>query len=357
MSKIFDTSIELKQNELINARIENRTTSPTSPVTGQIWYRSDDVSNVVTGRLIIQTTSGDKVLAIIDDITSSLNDYIPLSQKGVMSGVATLDSSGVIPNSQLPSYVDDILEFNTFANFPTTGETGKMYVAKDTNMVYRWTGTAYIGIAQGVVLGTGTPSAVNTTASAGTSGAAAPFDHVHNIGSRVITSTNIQQNAITNYELGTNAVENVNIKNTTITGTKLVNNTVTNTQLATMSGRTVKMNNSTATIAPQDVSIATLGDSLVALNSSIATVSVYSNSALTPSGGVCTWTISNALTTTRQRLGFHVPTIEIFDVSTPTAIVPVEMDININNSTRAVTIYFNSAATVPANKYIAKITE
>ncbi|WP_158728213.1 MULTISPECIES: DUF5050 domain-containing protein [unclassified Flavobacterium] len=76
---------------------------------------------------------------------------IPVSEKGVANGVATLDSSGIILTTQLPSYVDDVLEFTNLAGFPATGETGKIYVANDTNKTYRWSGTAYIFITSGAV--------------------------------------------------------------------------------------------------------------------------------------------------------------------------------------------------------------
>jgi hypothetical protein len=67
------------------------------------------------------------------------------------NGVATLDASGLVPSSQLPSYVDDVLEYNNLASFPAIGETGKIYVAKDTNKTYRWSGSVYIQIYSGAV--------------------------------------------------------------------------------------------------------------------------------------------------------------------------------------------------------------
>lgn len=88
-------------------------------------------------------------------ITNSLNAFI--STKGQPSGLAELDSTGKVPAAQLPSYVDDVLEYSTKAQFPQTGETGKIYVAKDTNLTYRWTGTQYLGISQSLALGE-TPS-------------------------------------------------------------------------------------------------------------------------------------------------------------------------------------------------------
>lgn len=58
---------------------------------------------------------------------------------------------GLVPASQLPSYVDDVLEFADLATFPAEGETGKIYVALDTNKCYRWSGSTYIQITSGGV--------------------------------------------------------------------------------------------------------------------------------------------------------------------------------------------------------------
>ena len=88
-------------------------------------------------------------------ITNNLNAFI--STKGQPGGLAELDSTGKVPAAQLPSYVDDVLEFSTKAQFPQIGETGKIYVSKDTNLTYRWTGTQYLEISQSLALGE-TPS-------------------------------------------------------------------------------------------------------------------------------------------------------------------------------------------------------
>lgn len=58
--------------------------------------------------------------------------------------------NGLVPSSQLPSYVDDVLEYANLAGFPTTGETGKIYVALDSNKIYRWSGSAYIEVSPSV---------------------------------------------------------------------------------------------------------------------------------------------------------------------------------------------------------------
>lgn len=70
---------------------------------------------------------------------------------GVANGIATLDSSGQVPSTQLPSYVDDVLEYLNVAAFPATGVAGKIYVETTGNTTYRWGGTAYVKITSGEV--------------------------------------------------------------------------------------------------------------------------------------------------------------------------------------------------------------
>lgn len=88
-----------------------------------------------------------------DTIDAAIADKIPLSQKGTANGVATLDESGKVPSVQLPGFVDDVLEYDNFEAFPETGESGKIYVTKDTNLEYRWSGTQYTQISKSIGLG------------------------------------------------------------------------------------------------------------------------------------------------------------------------------------------------------------
>lgn len=91
---------------------------------------------------------------------SELTNYVPKSEKGSANGVATLDSTGKVPSSQLPSYVDDVIEGYYYnGQFYTdsahtqliTPETGKIYVDLDTNKTYRWGGTTYVEISQSTI--------------------------------------------------------------------------------------------------------------------------------------------------------------------------------------------------------------
>ena len=69
------------------------------------------------------------------------------------TAVPFLDSASKIPSKYLPSYVDDVLEFESKTYFPVTGESGKIYVSLDTNLTYRWGGTEYVEISKSLALG------------------------------------------------------------------------------------------------------------------------------------------------------------------------------------------------------------
>ena len=88
------------------------------------------------------------------NVTNALG-YTPLNStlKGANSGLAELDANGKVLTSQLPSYVDDVLEYSSKSAFPTTGESGKIYIATDTNLQYRWSGSAYAEISSSLALG------------------------------------------------------------------------------------------------------------------------------------------------------------------------------------------------------------
>lgn len=73
--------------------------------------------------------------------------------KGKANGLASLDNSGKVPSTQLPSYVDDVLEFTQLDQLPKPGESGKIYVVTSTNLQYRWSGSDYVEISKSLALG------------------------------------------------------------------------------------------------------------------------------------------------------------------------------------------------------------
>lgn len=87
--------------------------------------------------------------------TSELNSKVQqfINSKGAPNGLASLNESGVIPSTQLPSYVDDVVEAAAFSNLPSKGESGKIYIVTSTNIQYRWSGTAYVEISKSIALG------------------------------------------------------------------------------------------------------------------------------------------------------------------------------------------------------------
>jgi hypothetical protein len=107
------------------------------------------IGNDQVGENQILIESGGAVRAM-DGVTEV--DLINISSNEVfLKGIKVLDSSNLIPSAILPSYVDDVLEFADLAAFPATGESGKIYVALDTNKQYRWSGSTYIQITSGAV--------------------------------------------------------------------------------------------------------------------------------------------------------------------------------------------------------------
>lgn len=72
-----------------------------------------------------------------------------INKKGAVNGFAGLDSTGKVPSTQLPSYVDDVLEYAKKADFPATGESGILYIDLSNNYVWRWGGSAYVNVSDG----------------------------------------------------------------------------------------------------------------------------------------------------------------------------------------------------------------
>lgn len=121
----------------------------------------------VTGKGLSTNDYDDTAKGIVDGVTSALAGKVDTSLVGSANGVAELDANGRVPSSQLPSYVDDVLDYADLAHFPATGETGKIYIADDTNKEYRWSGSNYAVISESLALGE-----TSSTAYAGNKGKA-----------------------------------------------------------------------------------------------------------------------------------------------------------------------------------------
>jgi len=133
-------------NKKITKTINNKTTDVVSASTLKTDMDLSNVENKSSATIREELTSS--------NVTTALG-YTPLNSnlKGSNSGLAELDSTGKVPSSQLPSFVDDVLEYNSKSSFPTTGETGKIYVDTTTNLTWRWSGTTYVEISPSIALG------------------------------------------------------------------------------------------------------------------------------------------------------------------------------------------------------------
>ena len=145
--------------------------------------------------------------------------------KGQALGIVPLDENGKVASSYLPSYVDDVLEYNTRTTFPTTGESGKIYIALDTNKTYRWGGTTYAELTSSITLGE-----TSSTAYAGDKGKKNRED-INNLKNGLDSLTNNLDEVNNKATTNTTAIEELT--------TEVVN---TNTEVNTINGKISKLN-------------------------------------------------------------------------------------------------------------------
>lgn len=136
----------------------------------------------IKGKITSIQKSGNTLIYIDEDgiVTTidlseyqSSGSYIPLSERGQPQGVAELGTDGRVLSSQLPSYVDDVREYDSIASLPVNGEPSIIYVITSTNSIMRWSGTQYVEISSSgdVILGS-----TSTTAHRGDHGVEA-YNH------------------------------------------------------------------------------------------------------------------------------------------------------------------------------------
>lgn len=94
-----------------------------------------------------------KTYATKEEVSAGKLDYTAenTANKGKANGYASLGGDGKVPADQLPSYVDDVSEFASKSNFPSKGEKGKIYVDLSTENIYRWSGSAYVEISPSLI--------------------------------------------------------------------------------------------------------------------------------------------------------------------------------------------------------------
>lgn len=126
----------------IYGTLVNATTDPKIAKASQIF---DEELNKYQSEINTQLGISD------DSLYKELTNF--KNTKGKANGLASLDDSGKVPSTQLPSYVDDVLEFTQLDQLPKPGESGKIYVVTSTNLQYRWSGSDYVEISKSLALG------------------------------------------------------------------------------------------------------------------------------------------------------------------------------------------------------------
>lgn len=126
----------------IYGTLVNATTDPKIAKASQIF---DEELNKYQSEINTQLGISD------DSLHKELTNF--KNTKGKANGLASLDDSGKVPSTQLPSYVDDVLEFTQLDQLPNPGESGKIYVVTSTNLQYRWSGSDYVEISKSLALG------------------------------------------------------------------------------------------------------------------------------------------------------------------------------------------------------------
>lgn len=151
---------------------------------------SSTSTNPVQNKVVNSAISNLNTLVGDTSVTTQINNAI--------ASKADLDTNGKVPSSQLPSYVDDVLEYSAKSNFPSTGESGKIYVDTATNLTYRWSGSAYVEISPSLALGE-----TSSTAYRGDRGKIA-YDHSQT--SHAPSNAEANQNAFSNVKVGSTTV-------------------------------------------------------------------------------------------------------------------------------------------------------
>lgn len=143
-----------------NKNIEIAASQPTVNDATLTIQKNGTTVNTFTANASSNVTANIQINKSDVGLSNVTNDsQVKRSEMGVANGVATLGEDGKVPSAQLPSFVDDVLEYSQKSSFPATGESGKIYIDLSNNTTWRWSGSAYVQIKGDLVIGTTTGTA------------------------------------------------------------------------------------------------------------------------------------------------------------------------------------------------------
>jgi hypothetical protein len=219
---LSDTSENPVQNKIVKAVID-------------LKADTSSLANVATSGIYSDLTGKPSALSGFTDDLGSTPTHTHAQYITDVSGKADL-VDGLVPASQLPSYVDDVIEAINYASLPVTGETGKIYITIDDNKTYRWGGSNYVEISASLALGE-----TSSTAYRGDRGKTA-YDHSQAAGN---------PHGTTKSDVGLGNVDNTSDANkpiSTATQTALNGKQKTITSVGSTIGSAVSVSTSTSTV-------------------------------------------------------------------------------------------------------------
>lgn len=219
---------------------------------------------------------------------------------------------GLVPAAQLPSYVDDVLEYADLASFPAAGESGKIYVTADTNKTYRWTGTVYVEISASTLISVLDEGVLLTSAATSidvTGGGA--------------TATNVGSLVTINVPTTTNTLSSaVNTITSTVDGVAATASAVNSNTLVLTGSNLVSTVNGVASVAAVIPTIEALDES-VSLTTAVTSLDfVGSGVTATNTAGAVTVTVPKPVSWTWDVSGSGAATL-LFSDGTSIAIAAV----------------------------------
>lgn len=159
-ASLSDSSTNPVQNKVIKAALDGKAPSTHGHGMAQI----SGLNEALAGKAPTSHTHTTAQVSGLDTaLAGKANAAHNHDAANITSGVLNVDRvpsipatklTGIINQANLPSYVDDVLEFANKTAFPIKGESGKIYVDQATNLTYRWGGTAYVEISPSLALGT-----------------------------------------------------------------------------------------------------------------------------------------------------------------------------------------------------------